>query len=92
MTTVNFYSNKEGEINRFLSHFYETDLEISSALKWVKTYKNPIEIAEIIGTFIDNNDKYEIAMWVSLDPGLYINVTDHNVDDLIKYIYERFPY
>ena len=92
MGVVNFYSNKKGEINRFLSGFYETNLDIYSDLKWEKNYNNPIEMAEIIGVFIDNNDKYEISMWVSLDKGLYINVTDNNANDLIKYIYERFPF
>ena len=39
--SVNLYSNKEGELNSFLSKFYNTNLEIESHLKWNKTYKNP---------------------------------------------------
>jgi len=31
-------------------------------------------------------------MWVSLDKGVYINVTTDNADSLIKYLYERYPY
>ena len=45
-----------------------------------------------MGTFIDNNDKYNINMWVSFDKGLFINVTEHNVNKIIRYMYERFPY
>ena len=47
---------------------------------------------DIIGAFIENNDKYKINMWISLDKGIYINVTDYNADKIIRYIYERFPY
>ena len=91
-TFVNFYSTEKGEINKFLSKFYDTNLEIENNLEWKKEYKNPIEIAEIIGTFIDNNDNYKINMWISLDSDVFINVTDNNADEIIKYLYERFPY
>ena len=92
MASVNFYSNVKGEINKFLSKYYDTQLDIQSSLKWEKEYKNPIEIAEIVGTFIDNNEKYKINMWISLDNSIFINVTDNNVNAIIKYLYERFPY
>lgn len=92
IASVNFYSNVKGEINRFLSSYYETELDIKDSLKWEKEYKNPIEIAEIIGTFIDNNDKFKINMWICLDNGVYINVTNSNANEIIKYLYERFPY
>ena len=49
-------------------------------------------MAEIIGTFIDNNDKFHINMWISIDEGFSINVTDNNANQIIKYLYERFPY
>lgn len=38
----------------------------------------------MIGSFIDNNYKYKIGMWVSLDPGILINITDYNADLIIK--------
>ncbi len=92
VTIVNLYSDKKGEISKFLSEFYNTNVDIKKDLKWEKDFNNPIEMAEIIGTFIDNKDKYKINMWVSLDKDIFINVTEHNVDKLIKYLYERFPY
>ena len=49
-------------------------------------------MADIMGTFIDNKDLYHINMWVSLDEDAFINVTVHNVDKLIRYLYERYPY
>ena len=35
VATVNIYSNKKGELNKFLSHFHNTDLDIENELKWV---------------------------------------------------------
>lgn len=91
-TIVNLYSQEKGEISRFLSLYYNKEVLIEHDLKWEKKYDNSIQIADIIGAFIDNNDKYKINMWISLDEGTFINVTDNNADSLIRYLYERFPY
>lgn len=90
--TVNLFSEKKGELNRFLSNFYNTNLNIENKLNWEKKYTNPIELAEIIGIFIDNIENYFISMWISLDKNTYIKVTDINADNIIKYLYERYPY
>lgn len=80
------------DIKNFLDEFYNKDITLNNNLEYSINFENPIEIAEIIGTFIDNNDKYQINMWVSLDKGMYINVTDDNADTIIRYLYERYPY
>ena len=41
---------------------------------------------------MDNKDDFKINMWVSLDKDVLINVSENNVDELIRYLYERFPY
>ena len=89
---VQLYSTKKGEINNFLRDFFNQNFEMEEILKWQKEYDNPIELAGIIGSFIDNNDKFNIAMWITIDEGILLNVTDDNADDIIKYLYERFPY
>ena len=61
-------------------------------LEWEINFRNPLEIADIIGALIENNDKFNINMWVSIDEGLFINVTDYNADEIIRYLYERFPW
>ena len=61
-------------------------------LKWEKRYYNSIEIADIIAAYIDNNNKYKINMWISLDKDTFINVTNYNANEIIKYLYERYPY
>ena len=95
-TMVKLFSNEEGEILRFLNKFFKlnsTDKDICfQDLEWEKKYKNPIDMADIIGSFIENNENYKINMWVSLDQDVLINVTENNADDIIRYLYERFPY
>ncbi len=91
-TSVNLYSEKKGEINNFLSKFYNTNLNISNNLSWEKIYDNPIELAEIVGTFIDNFEDFKINMWISLDEGIFIKITNRNANEFIKYLYERYPY
>lgn len=90
--TVSLYSTENGEIARFLHDFYEKNIEIKNGLEWEEEFKNPTQSASIIGAFIDNNKKFKINMWVSLDTGFYINVTDFNADKIIRYLYERYPY
>ncbi len=88
---VNLNSNKTGEIDKFLSKFYNTKLDIKENY-WKKTFKNPVEIAELIGTYIDNKDMFDLNLWISFDPGILIKIDDSNANDIIKYLYERFPY
>ena len=91
-TIVNLYSETKGEISKFLNRFYHKNVLLKNDLKWEKFFENPIEMADIVGTFIDNKDLYKINMWISLDEDAFINVTENNVDKLIRYLYERYPY
>ena len=87
---VKLYSTKSGEILKFLQHFSKDISSIDDDLLWQKNYENPIEIADIISALLENN--YDINMWISLDKDVFINVTDHNADDIIRYLFERYPY
>lgn len=92
MNIVSLYSLEEKEIEKFLTKFYNTHIEIPNKLKWERKFDNPIEMADIVGAFIDNNDKFNINMWISLDEDFFLNVTDYNVDQIIRYLFERYPY
>ena len=90
---VRLYSNEKHEIKRFLDNFYENKThKIPDNCEWEKNYNNPIEMVDIIGTFIENKDDYKINMWISLDEGIFINVTTFNADEIIRYLYERYPW
>ena len=105
---VNINSKKNGEVNRFLSKFYNNNLKLKDN-NWEKKFSNPIEIAELIGVYIDNFEAsqsykpgrytwrdnfedYELSFWFSLDDGIIIKVDKTNANEIIKYLYERFPY
>ena len=90
-TIVSLYSQTNQEIANFLKSFNNINVD-NNLLEWKKEFENPIEIADIIGVFIDNNEKYKINMWISLDKGLFLNVTEHNADQIIRYLFERYPY
>lgn len=92
MVSVNLISESSYELEKFLSSFYNSSFDINDNLNWEHKYSNPVELAEIIGAYVDNLDNFNIVMWISLDKGVYINVTTDNADSLIKYLYERYPY
>ena len=91
-TTINFYSEQSGEIKRFLEMYYSKNLKINNYLTYKQEFDNPIDMIDIISCFIDNNEKFNANLWISLDENVYICVTDYNLNNLIKYIYERYPY
>ena len=91
-SSINLYSTKEGEIKNFLTSFYNKQILLDNSLKYNISFENPVEMTDMIGTFIENNGRYQINMWISFDKHVYINVTEHNADKIIRYIYERFPY
>ncbi len=90
---VKLHSQKKGEINKFLSKFYNTDLRIYESIEWEKEFINPIEISDIIGTYVDNYaDFNDINMWICLDKNIFINISNLNANKIIKYLFERYPY
>ena len=99
MYSVKIYSQHEGEIEKFLELFYSSNskkskknFELENKLFWKKDFDNPVEMIEIISTFIDNKEKFNANIWTSIDPDVFICVTQNNINNIIKYIYERFPY
>lgn len=90
---VRLYSDKKGEISSFLSRFFEKkQIEMKDELLWQKEYDNPLEIVDLMGALIENQDNYKINMWISLDQDLFINITKSSINDVIRYLYERYPY
>ncbi len=89
---IRLYSDKSGEISSFLNHFFNNKIIIENELLWQKEYENPLEMADIISALIENQEDYKINMWISLDKDLFINITKNNADDVIRYLYERYPY
>lgn len=89
---INLYSDKSGDIKNFLKDFYQKEIILNNNLKWEKEFNNPIDCIELISSVIDNNDEFKINAWLSIDDGIFINVTSSNLDEIIRYLYERYPY
>ena len=91
-----FYNYEENTKIESYDNFNKSKNKLTNVnkrtLEWEINFRNPLEIADIIGALIENNDKFNINMWVSIDEGLFINVTDYNADEIIRYLYERFPW
>lgn len=90
--SVKISSTLQNEIEKFLNLFFGKNFELSDKFNWQKNFGSPIDFIDIISTFIDNKEKFNANIWISLDKDTYICVTENNINDLIKYIYERFPY
>ncbi|HOQ06903.1 MAG TPA: hypothetical protein PK127_04805 [Clostridiales bacterium] len=89
--TVNLWSRKEGELKRFLSCYYECDVEISdSAGGWFHEYARPAEAVDIISAVIDNSDRFQITMYIQLGDGRLYKVTEANHNDVIRDIFMLF--
>ena len=92
MNTITILSENINETKDFLNKFYKENKIIINDNFWEKHFENPIDMIELISTFIDNNDKYLGNIWISLDKDIYICITDENINLIIKYLFERYPY
>ena len=89
---VILFSYESNEINNFLNKFYSSNIVIKNASSWKKDFPNPIEISEIIAAYADNINSFDISMWISLDKNTFIKISPSNVNYIIKYLFERYPY
>lgn len=83
---------KENEINNFLNKFYSNTSVTEYSSFWKKEFENPIEISEFIAVFADNINSFNLNMWISLDKDVFIKVSPSNSNNIIKYLFERYPY
>ncbi|MBR3614072.1 MAG: hypothetical protein IKL55_02710 [Clostridia bacterium] len=90
--SVNLFSENPGEIKAFLEAYYSKKIDLNKDLIYKEEFENPIDMIDFISCFIDNNNKFKINLWISIDKEIYICVTDNNLNSIIKYFYERYPY
>jgi len=90
ISIVNLYSPKENEIKRFLKDYMDFKGNLDNDFEWKCTYKSPLQLVDIIGIYVDNIEKYNITMWISIDPDISININNTNANIIINYLYERF--
>lgn len=87
--SVSLITNKENELNNFLSSYYEKEMHVATkAFKWCTFYQSPLECLDIVTAAVDNNDKYNVQVLVQL-PELEAVINENNVNAFVKYIYLR---
>ena len=89
---VILFSGKSDEINNFLNKFYSTKSDHSDSTSWQKEFPNPVEITEFIAAFADNSHSFDLVMWISLDEDVFIKISPSKSNNIIKYLFERYPY
>ena len=92
MYSANLFTENSTDLSKFLNKFYGKEINLENNLKFEKDFENPVDMVELISTLVDNNEKFKIGIWISLDKDLYINITEYNLNKIIKYIFERYPY
>lgn len=89
--SVNLFSESKEDLEKFLKSFYKSDKELSEDLTYEEKYENPVDMIELISTIIDNNDRFHIGTWITIDKNIFINITENNLDRVVKYLIERYP-
>lgn len=86
---ISLYCEDEQLLSTFLNKYYNKDLP--NTMEDI-SFDNPIELVDLISVVVDNTDKYPICAWINLDEDIYIKITSSNINEIIKYLYERYPY
>lgn len=89
--TVNLCSRKTGELKHFLDSYYCSDVEMNEETgDWVCVYDKPLEAVDLISAVMDNNDKYQIIIFIQINEGQLHHVTVDNYNSIIKDIFLLF--
>ena len=89
--SVNLFSESSLNLENFLNLFYKSDIKLKQNLSYEEFFENPVDMIELISTIIDNNEKFNIGIWINIDKNIYINITENNLDKIIRYLLERYP-
>ena len=52
--SVTLYTKDKQELSEFLSEYYSKKINLKNSTEWKSEYQNPVELVEIVSTFIDN--------------------------------------
>ena len=88
---VNLWSKKQGEIKRFLERYYRKPINMDEDVEqWIYIYNNPLNSVDIISAVMDNNDMFQISLYIQIDKGDVHMVTVENHNDIIKGMFQLF--
>jgi hypothetical protein len=88
---ISLITNTPNEINKFLSTYFEQEVKIDeNTFKWSCIYRKPLESISLISAIIDNEEKFNIETLICMDPTVTIRLNNRNINDVIKFMYERY--
>lgn len=88
---LNLASKDEGSLKLFLDSFFEIDSKLDNdVIEWVNVFNKPLEAIDMMTAAMDNKEKYKIRLRISIDPELFVDVNQDNIDDIVKYMLFRF--
>lgn len=86
--TVSITSDKDGEIKRFLEKFYEKTVTMEDDVeKWVYIYNKPLEAVDIISALADNQEDYELSMYIQVNDWKQMKLSKENQNLIVKSIF-----
>ncbi len=99
--TVNLWSRRNGELERFLECYYDKETQPEEMLEieqieemdggeWSCVYNRPLEAVDVISAVMDNNDRYQILVCVQIDEGQMYIITPENYNEVIRDIFLLF--
>jgi hypothetical protein len=62
----------------------------SETFEWSYTLPNPLDAATLIGSLMDSDLSEDNTPWISFDENVFVKIKNDNVNDVIKYIFNRF--
>jgi len=83
--TISLWSTKQGEIKRFLSSYYQKNIQGEEySRRWIGDFINPLDSVDMISALMDNIENYKVAMYIHMENGFLHKITEKNYDDVIK--------
>ncbi|MBR2289515.1 MAG: hypothetical protein IJ867_02640 [Clostridia bacterium] len=90
--TLNLFTESKEKLQDFFQKYDNETIELNNQEpNYEKDFGNPVDMIEMISTLIDNNEKYPVGIWISIDKNIFINVSEQNLDKIIRYLLERYP-
>lgn len=78
-------SEKDGEIKRFLSDYFEKEVDVDEdVMQWSYVYNKPLDAVDIISVLMDNVDSYDISMMVQFGIAEVFKISKENHNDVVK--------
>jgi len=83
--TISLWSTKQGEIQKFLSSYYQKDYKSEKfSRRWIGDFINPLDSIDMISALMDNIESFDVVMYIHMKNGYLHRITEVNYNDVIK--------